>query len=283
MAGCLALRSAGYDVSVICPKGPGDSTRETLEGVDIYTYAPPPEAKSLLRYVFEFAYCWLRTALLSLAVRRRRPFQVLQACNPPDTCWLLARLWRLRGVRLVYDQHDLNPELFLSRFGEPSGFASTAQFRGLRWLERMTYRTADEIVSTNESHRSKALGRGRVAPEHATVVRSGPDTARMRPVTTTMDPGSDKRVLAYQGDHGLAGRRGHGAARPPTAARRSWAHGRAGSALGLRRLSRRPTCREHALGAGRHRDLHRTGRTRRKLLATSAPPTSGCALTPRPR
>jgi len=196
---CLALRSSGYDVSVICPKGPGDPARETLEGVEIYKYAPPPEAKSLPTYVFEFVYCWLRTALLTLAVWRRRPFQVLQACNPPDTYWLLARLWRSRGVRFVYDQHDLNPELFLSRFGEPSGLASTAQLRGLRWLERMTYRTADEVVSTNESYRSKALGRGGVAPEHATVVRSGPDTARMRPITPMVDSHSDQRVLAYLG------------------------------------------------------------------------------------
>ena len=29
---CLALKAAGYDVSVICPKGPGDPSRAVIEG-----------------------------------------------------------------------------------------------------------------------------------------------------------------------------------------------------------------------------------------------------------
>ena len=117
---CLALRDAGYAVSVICPKGPGDLARETLEGVGIFRYAPAPEARSLATYAYEFAYSWVRTFLLSFAVWHRAPFHAIQACNPPDTYWALALVWRLRGVRFVFDQHDLNPELFLSRFGQPT-------------------------------------------------------------------------------------------------------------------------------------------------------------------
>lgn len=98
-----ALVANGYEVSVICPQGPGDPRRQFIDGVHIYTYAPPPPARDLRSYGYEFAYCWLRTALLSLLVWRRAPFQVLQACNPPDTFWLLARMWRKRGVRFVFD------------------------------------------------------------------------------------------------------------------------------------------------------------------------------------
>ena len=148
---CQALRAAGYDVSVICPKGPGDPSRQTIDGIAIFKYAPAPQAEGLAGYAVEFAYSWLRTALLSLAVGRRRPFQVLQACNPPDTYWLLARLWRSRGVRFVFDQHDLNPELFLSRFGKPSTLKQRLELAALLWLERMTYRAADRVISTNES------------------------------------------------------------------------------------------------------------------------------------
>ena len=92
---CQALTAAGYEVSVICPKGPGDPGYQVLDGVHMYKYAPPPQASGLAGYAVEFGYCWLRTALLSMKVRRRRPFDVLQACNPPDTYWALARLWRL--------------------------------------------------------------------------------------------------------------------------------------------------------------------------------------------
>lgn len=179
---CRALTAAGYEVSVICPKGPGDPGHAVVASVHLYKYRPPPAARGPAGYAWEFAYCWLRTAWLSLRVWRRRRFDVLQACNPPDTYWLLARAWRPRGVRFVFDHHDLNPEVFLSRFGEPAGTGGRAQLAMLRWLERRTFRTADRVVSTNESYRRIAQQRGGVDPEHVAVVRSGPDTAAMRPV-----------------------------------------------------------------------------------------------------
>lgn len=195
---CQALVASGYDVSVICPKGPGDPTRQLIDGVHIYKYAPPPQADGLLSYAFEFIYCWLRTAMLSLVVSARRPVKVIQACNPPDTYWLLALLWRLVGVRFLFDHHDLNPELYLSRFGQPSSVKGKALYRGLLWLERMTFLAADRVTSTNESYRQVAIKRGGLAPELVTVVRSGPDTRAMRPLrppTTT----KQTKELVYLG------------------------------------------------------------------------------------
>lgn len=179
---CLALKANGYSVSVICPKGPGDPARQVIDDIAIYKYRPAADAHGLLGFVVEFVYSWLRTAALSISVRRERGFDVIQACNPPDTYWALARLWRLRGVKFVFDQHDLNPELFLSRFGKPAGMGAKLQLEGLRWLERMTYRTADRVVSTNESYRHLALSRGGRRDDEVSVVRSGPDTRVMRPV-----------------------------------------------------------------------------------------------------
>lgn len=197
---CRALRAAGYEVSVICPKGPGDPGYQVLDGVHIYKYRPAPATSGVLSYLVEFVYSWLRTARLSLRVWRRSPFQVMQACNPPDTYWALARLWKLRGVRFVFDQHDLNPEVFLSRFGTPTGIAGKVQLAGLRWLERRTYRTAAHVISTNESYRGIAKDRGGVAHADTTVVRSGPDTSRMRPVDGDVAlRNGRKHLLAYLG------------------------------------------------------------------------------------
>jgi len=179
---CQALVARGYHVSVICPKGPGDPARQHIDGVDIYKYRPAPEAEGFLGFAWEFAYSWVRTAWLSLKAWRHRRFDVIQACNPPDTYWVLALLWRIRAVKFVFDHHDLNPELFLSRFGRPSGIAQRLQYAGLRWLERRTFRTADRITSTNESYKAIAVRRGGRRPGHVTVVRSGPDTRAMRPV-----------------------------------------------------------------------------------------------------
>lgn len=197
---CQALKAAGYEVSVICPKGPGDPARQVIDGVHIYKYRPAPEAKGLPGFAVEFGYSWLRTAWLSTRVWRRRPFQIMQACNPPDTYWLLARLWRPRGVQFVFDQHDLNPELFLSRFGEPETLRERIEYRALLWLERRTYGAADRVISTNESYKGKAINRGGHRPENVTVVRSGPDTRKMRPIyPKTSKRGQHRFLLVYLG------------------------------------------------------------------------------------
>lgn len=180
---CRALIDEGYAVSVICPQGPGDPTYEEIEGVRLFKYPAPPDMPGAVGYLREFIYCWLKTAKLSLTAWRDRRFDVIQACNPPDTYWALAALWSVLGVRFVYDQHDLNPELFRAKFGQPRGPLRRAQHRMLVWLERRTYRQADHVISTNESYRLIALTRGERAMDAVTVVRSGPNTSQMRPVS----------------------------------------------------------------------------------------------------
>jgi glycosyltransferase involved in cell wall biosynthesis len=197
---CQALVASGYEVSVICPKGPGDESRQVIDGVHIYKYRPTPQARGLLGYIVEFLYSWLRTAQLSLSVWRRCRFSVIQACNPPDTYWLLARFWRIRGVRFIFDQHDLNPELLRSRFGERDDLFHRLQLRALLWLERMTYQTADRVISTNESYKSVAVERGARSPSDVTVVRSGPDTRVMRPIYPDRPPSTTQVFsLVYLG------------------------------------------------------------------------------------
>jgi glycosyltransferase involved in cell wall biosynthesis len=163
--------------------------------VNIYKYQPATEARGVLGYAWEFIYSWVRTALLSVTVWRRHGFDVIQACNPPDTYWALALPYKLLGRRFIYDQHDLNPEVFISRFGEPAGVLARAQYKLLVWLERRTYRLADHVISTNESYRQVAMVRGDKTPDQVTVVRSGPDTSKMRPVQANPELRMGRRYL----------------------------------------------------------------------------------------
>jgi glycosyltransferase involved in cell wall biosynthesis len=107
----------------------------------------------------------------------RRGFDVIQACNPPDTYFALALLYRPLGVRFVFDHHDLCPELFDARFPDRRLLG-----RAVRLLEMLTFRTAHHVIETNESHREIATGRGRRLERDVTIVRSGPDLTRLRRV-----------------------------------------------------------------------------------------------------
>jgi glycosyltransferase involved in cell wall biosynthesis len=176
---CGSLTRAGYDVTVICPRGPESKPREVIEGVTVRTYAARDWGKGGAGFVAEFTHSFLATTLLALDERRRGgPWAVVQACNPPDVFWPLARLLRLLdGSSFVFDHHDLCPELYESRF--PHG--ARAPLRALLWLERRTFRTADRVISTNDSYAEIARRRGGKRPEHVTVVRTGPDPDFLSP------------------------------------------------------------------------------------------------------
>jgi glycosyltransferase involved in cell wall biosynthesis len=174
---CQALVSAGYRVAVVCPKGKGDPPYEVVDTVELYKYPPYAPGGSKFSFVTEYAYSFLATARLALRARRSGRFAVIQACNPPDIFWPIARLLRaLDGTRFVFDHHDLCPELFQSRF--PDG--PKLPYRGLRFLERRTHRTADHVISTNGSYRDIAIRRSGKAPADVTIVRTGPDPQRLR-------------------------------------------------------------------------------------------------------
>lgn len=176
-----ALRAGGYEVSAICPMGePWTRAFEIIDGIAIWRYPAPPPAHGFLSYAWEFLYCWLQTARLSVVVLAKRGFDVIHAANPPDTFWAVALPYKLLGKRFVFDHHDLCPELYLARFGERR--AGSLPHRLLRWLEWTQFRTADLVISTNESYRQVAIARGGRRPDRVIVVRSGPSRERFATV-----------------------------------------------------------------------------------------------------
>jgi glycosyltransferase involved in cell wall biosynthesis len=172
------LNDAGYLVSVICPKAAGFSkSYECLNNIDVYRYSLPFEAYGPLSYIMEFTWCFLMASLLSVRVQLfGRGFDAIHSCNPPETYWLLALVWRLGGKRFLFDHHDLSPEMYEAKYHKRGGVL----YRALLWLEQMTFVTAHTIIATNESYKDIACRRGGVPADRVFVVRSGPDTERFR-------------------------------------------------------------------------------------------------------
>lgn len=192
-----ALTDAGYQVSVLCPTGRGwNKPFEVIDDVHIYRYPSPPEAHSgAVAYAKEYLlslWYWFRIAP---KIRRERGFDVIQGCNPPDLIFVLALWYRLRGVRYVFDHHDVCPELFEAKFGK----------RGLLyWImmvwERMTFATASVSIATNESFKSIAIRRGKMAAEDVFVVRSAPRVDTFLPAEGDRNYRKGaKTVLGYVG------------------------------------------------------------------------------------
>ncbi|MFD0731917.1 glycosyltransferase family 4 protein [Planotetraspora mira] len=171
------LRDAGWEVHVICPQGTKrDTEREVeIDGVKIHRYPLRAATGGPLGYLSEYGSALWHTYRLA---KRIGPVDVVHACNPPDLFYLIGRRLKRRGASFIFDQHDLVPELYLSRFDRGQDFL----YRLVCRLERATYRTADVVIATNESYREVAQSRGGKKPDEVFVVRSAPAIERFHSV-----------------------------------------------------------------------------------------------------
>jgi glycosyltransferase involved in cell wall biosynthesis len=171
------LRDAGWEVHVICPQGTKRDTEPyvLLDGVHIYRFPLKAAIGGPAGYLQEYSTALWHTWRLA---RKVGPVDVVHACNPPDIFYLVAKGLKRKGARFIFDQHDLIPELYLSRFGRGEDFL----YRSVIRMERKTYEAADIVIATNESYREAALTRGGKAPEDVFVVRSAPVVERFHQV-----------------------------------------------------------------------------------------------------
>jgi glycosyltransferase involved in cell wall biosynthesis len=174
----LCLRDAGYIVTVLCPKGKSyRKGYEKIEGIHIYRHPIPEEGRTPAGYVREYGCALFWEFVYTLWIFLRRGFHVIQGCNPPDDIFLVALPFKLLGVRYVFDQHDVNPELYFSKYERKDVF-----YKIQLWLERLSFYFSDIVISTNNSYREIAVSRGRKEPQAVFVVRNGPDLANFKAV-----------------------------------------------------------------------------------------------------
>ncbi len=208
------LYSTGYRVSVIALRGSGQSSREVVDGVEVYRIPRVElfkktlteevglfqriihELKVFAGYAFEYAYfttaCFLLTALIFF----RHNLDAIHAHNPPDTLFLVALPFKLLGKRFVFDHHDLCPELYRSRYESDEGL-STSMLRLAEWC---TFRTADMTIATNESYKRVQIERGKRDPRTIFIVRNGPSIMRMNRVPASQRlRAMNKTILVYIG------------------------------------------------------------------------------------
>ena len=186
------LHDAGYTVSIVCPTGKGCEQRyEQIDGIHIHRHPLPPEAEGALGYALEYATALFWEFTLAFRVLRRHGFDVIHACNPPDLIFLVGGFFKLfLRKRFIFDHHDINPELYEAKFNRRDLF-----YKLMVLFERLSFRTADISIATNESYKRIAVERGGMDPERVFVVRSGPKLDRLRIVPPVPELKRGRRFL----------------------------------------------------------------------------------------
>lgn len=168
-----SLVLAGHAVEVIAPRRSGQPKHEQVNGVRVRRYRTLKVRSGTVGILLEYLVAWF--ALHAGACRALlRGSTVLHLHNPPDIFFLAGALFRLAGRQVVFDHHDLSPELVTVKF-------SSRVLRAVAQIaERLTFAVATHVLAPNESHAEIARARGGMRPDQVTVVRNGAPAAWMR-------------------------------------------------------------------------------------------------------
>jgi glycosyltransferase involved in cell wall biosynthesis len=210
----LLLKSAGYELTVVCYRKPDQPHLEKLDGINVYRISrfelfqkiPSGESsrlslfwlrfRSLAGYLVEYLYFTTACFIHCARIFTKSGFDVIHAHNPPDTLFLVALPFKLLGKKFVFDHHDVCPELYLSRYSAEPG-VYTSLLRAFEWC---SLKLADVTVATNNSYKEIEIERGGVRPDRIFIVRNGPSCERM----TSKAPSErlrrlNKTILCYVG------------------------------------------------------------------------------------
>lgn len=172
------LAAAGYAVSVIAPREPGEPHVEDVEGVHVCRYRLSDHSGGFWGYVVEFLHATVASFFLSIRLLGRRGFDVVHVFGPPDTLGLIGGLYKLLGKRMVYDHRDLSSEMYSARFGAKAR-------RVVRWtltlIERACCRMADLVIVPNDSYRTYDIDFHGIDPARIAPIRIGPRSAFLEP------------------------------------------------------------------------------------------------------
>ena len=189
-----AALEAGFDVDVVATRREGEPSVEVVDGVRVFRL--PVEHRrggGLLGILREYLGFTVLATLKVARLSARRRYAVVQVHNPPDFLIVAAIVPKLLGARIVFDVHDLAPDLFASRFEGRRG--GTVVDAALCRTERFAARLADAVVTVHEPYRQVLIKRSAPASK-VTVVMNSLDESLL-PQTPAPEPGPEFKVFYH--------------------------------------------------------------------------------------
>lgn len=186
-----ALVEAGYDVTVVALRRPGQPWREVINGVEVYRLPVRHRRGSALRYAWEYGAFTLLAVLTVGALHLRKRFAVVEVDNMPDTLIAAGLFPKLTGAKLIFYVFDNMPELLAYLRGWPP---THPLVRVLGWLERTAAGVADRVLVPHRRAMGLVSGRG-VPDGKITVVLNTADDRVFWPRVAEPEAQADGKFL----------------------------------------------------------------------------------------
>jgi len=190
-----SLKEDGYNVFVICPKSNHDKESEVMhEGIHIRRYKDYIADGGISSYFFEYFNAVLKISLLFLTSVFKHKINIVHVANPPDFFWPIALVSKIFGIKFIYDQHDLSPEMSIVKFHN----------RFLKKLlmlnEKLTVKFSDAIIVVNNNFKERLITEWGVHKSKINVIYNGPhESFEVIPNDGMSEKYKNKRVILYIG------------------------------------------------------------------------------------
>lgn len=176
-----ALMRRGFEVDVLCLRGPEQASRERVDGVNVYRLPLAKRRGGVSAYIIEYSIFFLLTfvALTFLSIRRR--YHGVEVDTMPDILVFTAIVPKLLGANIVLFLFECMPEIFQHNYGMSSRHPVV---RLLRFIEGRACRFADHVIYCGPGYRDIQEPRA-PGPVKGSVVLNVPDESIFSPAKVT--------------------------------------------------------------------------------------------------
>lgn len=166
-----ALYTAGFSVDIICLAEKNKPNKELIHGVQVYRIRLEKKRGTKLRYISDYLH-FITVSFLKLSfMHLKKRYDIIHVHNMPDILVFSSLFPKLTGSKVILDLHDTMPELFETIF---SVHRTNPIITLLTFLEKISIRIADIVITPNISFRDVFISRGCPA-DKIHIVMNSPD------------------------------------------------------------------------------------------------------------
>jgi len=143
-----ALAQQGMMVDCFCLKEKGHARSQVVNGVNVY-HLPlyKYRGSSTIRYMLAYILFFVLAFFVVSKFYFIRRYDVIQFHTLPDFIIFVGIIPHICGAKLLLDMHEIMPEFYMSKFGVGM---SHPFIKLLKWLEKISIRFADAVITVND-------------------------------------------------------------------------------------------------------------------------------------
>jgi glycosyltransferase involved in cell wall biosynthesis len=190
-----SLKSGGFNVFVVSPRSKRDnSSFEVLNGINVYRYKDNQSKGSFFGFIFEYMTSLIKIFLYVTYLVLFKKIKIVHFANPPDFFWPLSYFIKIFGVKSIYDQHDLAPELYKMKF------KNKFILKLLYLNEKLMVRSSNAIIVVNESFKNRLNEKWNIQNKKCSIIYNGPlDEFKAKENSELINEYKNKKVVLYVG------------------------------------------------------------------------------------